>query len=225
MMSSRAQATPGTQQGATLIFALMVLVVLSLAAVGLVRSVNTGTLIAGNLSFKRDTTVGATAAAEQAIAWLQTQANTSSTALDSDVPAAAYFASAKDGMDPTGNTTSALRPLQIVNWDGHCQGLASSAYATCDVIPFVGNPVNGNRVQWVITRLCDFDGVMGPANPKGENLCAKPQTEWLTDAPEKGALGAGKRLMPIIATPYYRIITRVEGARNTVSYVETVIHF
>lgn len=222
-MKSRKQATPGTQRGASLIFALMVLVMLSLAAVGLVRSVNTGTLIAGNLSFKRDATVSATAAAEQAIAWLQTKAG--SNALDSDIPASAYFASAKDGMDPTGNTTSALLPLQIVNWDGNCQGLASSTYATCDVIPVVGNPVNGNRVQWVITRLCDFDGVMGPANPKGENLCSKPETEWLTEAPDKGQIGSGKRLTPIIATPYYRIITRVEGARNTVSYVETMIHF
>lgn len=224
-MKSHKQAARGTQQGASLIFALMVLVMLSLAAVGLVRSVNTGTLIAGNLSFKRDATVGATAAAEQAITWLQTQAAAGSNALDFDIPASAYFAAAKDGMDPTGNITSASRPLQVVNWDGNCLGLASSSYSTCDVIPFVGTPVNGNRVQWVITRMCDFDGVMGPANPKGENLCSKPETEWLTDTPDKGALTSGKRLTPIIATPFYRIITRVEGARNTVSYVETVVHF
>ena len=223
-MKSRKQATPGTQRGASLIFALMVLVVLSLAAVGLVRSVNTGTLIAGNLSFKRDATVGATAAAEQAVAWLQTQAAITA-ALDNDAPAAAYFASAKDGMDPTGNTTTALRPLQLVNWDGNCQGMASSTYATCDVIPFVRNPVNGQRVQWVITRLCDFYGPMGPANPKGENLCSKPQATSTTGAEEKGKLTMGTRMIPLVATPFYRIITRVEGARNTVSYVETIVHF
>jgi type IV pilus assembly protein PilX len=214
------------QQGASLIFALMALVVLSLAAVGLVRSVNTGALIAGNLSFKRDTTLSGPAAAEQAIAWLQTQALAGTATLDYDDPTNAYFASAKDDMDPTGTSTSAARPLQVVNWDGNCLGLATSTYSSCDVIPIVGQPVNGNRVQWVITRMCDFAGPMGPNPPPlGNNLCSKPKTQWLTSAPEKGELGQGKRLTPVIATPYYRIITRIEGARNTVSYIETIIHF
>lgn len=216
--------SPHRQQGTSLVFALMALVVLSLAAVGLVRSVNTGALIAGNLSFKRDTTLSATAAAEQAITWLQAQAAVAS-ALDADNPAAAYFASAKDGLDVTGSSTSAGRPMQVVNWDGRCQGLPSASFSSCDVIPFVGTAVNGNRVQWIITRLCDFDGVMGPANPKGSNLCSKPASEKLSGAIERGQLTGGKRLTPVIATPYYRIVTRVEGPRNTVSFVETIVHF
>jgi type IV pilus assembly protein PilX len=225
MMRRSPISSASTQLGASLIFALMVLVMLSLAAVGLVRSVNTGSLIAGNLSFKRDTTLAASAAAEQAITWLQTQAAAGGTILDNDDVANAYFASARDDLDVTGSSTSATVPMQVVNWDGSCQGLPSSSYASCSVIPLVGNLVNGNRVQWVITRMCDFDGVMGPANPKGSNLCSKPATQFLTDTPEKGELGSSKRLIPIIATPYYRIVTRVTGTRNTVSYIETVIHF
>ena len=218
-------SSASTQRGASLIFALMVLVVLSLAAVGLIRSVNTGALIAGNLSFKRDTTLSGSAAAEQAISWLQTQASAGGTILDNDIPASAYFASAKDDLDVTGTSTSATLPMQVVNWDGNCQGLPSSSYSSCNVIPVVGTPVNGNQVQWIITRMCDFDGVMGPANPKGTNLCSKPATQWLSEAPEKGEIGSGRRLTPIISTPYYRIVTRVSGTRNTVSYIETVIHF
>lgn len=216
-------SSPQRQQGSSLIFALMALVVLSLAAVGLVRSVNTGALIAGNLSFKRDATMGAASAAEQAMAWLNTKA-ASGSALDNDDLAAAYFASAKDNLDMTGNTTSAGHPMQVVNWDGNCQGLPSSSYSSCDVIPFVGAPVNGNRVQWVITRLCDFDGPY-PANPKGTNLCAKPPNLTGTGVMDRGMLTGGTRLVPYMSTPYYRIVTRIEGARNTVSYVETVVHF
>ena len=215
------------QRGASLIYALMALVVLSVGAVGLVRSVNTGSLIAGNLSFKRDATLSGPAAAEQAITWLQNQALAGTATLDNDDIPNAYFASAKDNMDVTGTVTSAARPMQVVNWDGNCLGLASGSYSACDVIPIVGQPVNGNRVQWVITRMCDFAGPMGVNPPPiGNNLCSKPKTQWLTVAPEKGELQTGgPRLKPIIATPYYRIVTRIEGARNTVSYIETIVHF
>jgi type IV pilus assembly protein PilX len=214
------------QQGASLIYALMALVVLSLAAVGLVRSVNTGALIAGNLGFKRDTTLSGPAAAEQAIAWLQAKALAGPATLDADDTPNAYFGSARDDMDVTGTATSAARPMQVVNWDGNCLGLAPGSYSSCDVIPFVGTPVNGNRVQWIITRMCDYPLPMGPnPAPIYMNNCSKPKTQWLAIAPEKGELGQGKRLTPVIATPYYRIVTRLEGARNTVSYIETIVHF
>lgn len=224
MMKGRHNSSSQAQQGSSLVFALLALVVLSLAAVGLVRSVNTGALIAGNLSFKRDATLSAASAAEQAMAWLNAKALSGPTALDNDDLAAAFFASAKDNLDMTGNTTSSARPMQVVNWDGNCQGLPSSSYSSCDVIPFVGTPVNGNRVQWVITRLCDFDGPY-PTNPKGTNLCAKPPNQTGTGVFDRGGLTGGTRLVPYMATPYYRIVARIEGARNTVSYVETIVHF
>lgn len=212
------------QQGSSLIFALMALVVLSLAAVGLVRSVNTGALIAGNLSFKRDATLSAASAAEQAMQWLQGKVAAGATALDNDDAAAGYFASARDNLDVTGNSTSASRPMAVVNWDGNCQGLPSSNYTACNVVPFTGTSVNGNRVQWIITRLCDFAGPY-PANPNGTNLCARPPATAAGQSSDKGALSTSARLTPAQTTPYYRIVTRVEGPRNTVSYVETIVHF
>ncbi len=213
------------QQGSALIFALMALVVLSLAAVGLVRSVNTGALIAGNLSFKRDTTMSAASDAEQAISWLQLKVAAGPSNLNDDDTSAGYFASAKDNLDVTGNTTSTAKPMQVVNWDGNCQGLPSSSYTSCDVIPFVGTPVNGNRVQWIITRLCDFAGPY-PVNPSGTNLCARPPSQAGGSTADKSQLGyGGARLVPAQTTPFYRIVTRVEGPRNTVSYVETIVHF
>lgn len=217
--------SPRHQRGSALVFALMGLVILSLAAVGLVRSVNTGALIAGNLSFKRDTTLSAASGAEQAMNWLRDQLTVGgSTALDNDNPAMAYFASAMDNLDVTGNVTSAARPMQVVNWDGHCQGLPSSSYSSCNVIPYASPTlVNGNRVQWVITRLCDFDGPY-PANPKGVNFCTRSPTSATSGARDKGRL-TGTRIVTSTSTPYYRIVTRVEGPRNTVSYVETIVHF
>ena len=58
------------QQGIVLFIALIALVVMSLAAVALIRSVDTNTLIAGNLSFKQAATTSADAGVEAAISQL-----------------------------------------------------------------------------------------------------------------------------------------------------------
>ena len=58
------------QRGVVLFLALIALVIMSLAAVALIRSVDTNTLIAGNLSFKQAATTSADAGTEAAIAML-----------------------------------------------------------------------------------------------------------------------------------------------------------
>ena len=206
------------QRGVSLLFALMALVILGFGAVALTRSVDTGTLIMGNLSFKQDTLASSSVAAEEAIAWLQ--ANASGITLNSNNSARGYYASSIDKLDPTGNNTSAANKLPLVNWDGACNGADPSTYQNCDVLPFTGTTVNGNRVQWVITRLCDSVGA-----PSGTNLCVRPAASSTSTAAERGELNPGGRISSGIASPYYRIIVRVEGPRNTVSYTESLVHF
>jgi len=55
------------QRGVVLFFALIALVVMSLAAVALIRSVDTNTLIAGNLAFKQAATSSGDSGLEMAI--------------------------------------------------------------------------------------------------------------------------------------------------------------
>jgi hypothetical protein len=43
-------------------------------------------------------------------------------------------------------------------------------------------------------------------------------------ANDKGELNGG-RISGGIATPYYRVVVRVEGPRSTVSYTESLVHF
>ena len=199
------------QRGVTLLFALMSLVILGFAAVALTRSVDTGALIMGNLGFKQDTVLSGSSGAEQAIAWLQ--ANMSGSALDSNIPASGYYADSRDKLDPTGGRTTAANPLPQVNWDGTCSVL-------CDVTPFTGAVVNGNKIQWVITRLCLTAGAAA-----GANLCARPPNVSTSGAKERGELMAGGRINSTVPGPYYRIIVRIEGPRNTVSYTESLVHF
>lgn len=208
-----------SQRGISLLFALMALVIMGFGAVALTRSVDTGTMIMGNLSFQQDAVIASSNAAEQAMAWLD--ANKAGTGLDKDVDDKGYYASHVDTLDVAANRTSGSNKLPIVNWDGDCMGLTTASYGTCVIVPFTGTPVNGNQVQWVIMRLCD---ATGPATG-GTNLCVRPATASTTTAKERGELQPGGRLSGAMASPYFRIIVRVQGPRNTVSYTESIVHF
>jgi type IV pilus assembly protein PilX len=214
----RRSSPRASQRGVSLLFSLMALVILGFGAVALTRSVDTGTLILGNLAFKQDTLTSSSRGTEEALAWLT--ANASGATLNANQNARGYYASSIDKLDPTGNHTSSTNKLPLVNWDGDCNGATSGTYETCDVLPFTGTVVNGNKVQWVITRLCDN---VGP--PSGTNLCVRPAASSTSTALERGELNPGGRISTGIAGPYYRVIVRVEGPRNTVSYTESLVHF
>jgi Tfp pilus assembly protein PilX len=212
------------QRGLSLLFALMALVVLGFAAVALTRSVDTGTLIMGNLGFKQDTLASSSTGAEQAIAWLQTQlaSPTTAEALNSDINTHGYYAAALDKVDVTGNRTSSSNKLAVVNWDGDCNGLASGSYESCEYVPYTEpDKINGNKVQWLITRLCDKSG----EPPSGTNPCIRPPTSSTNTSSDRGELQPGGRISRAIASPYYRIVVRIQGPRNTVSYTESLVHF
>ena len=77
-----------TQQGVVLFFALIALVVMSLAAVALIRSVDTNSLIAGNLSFKQSSMLSADTGVETAITWVTNNAGL----LEANSEANGYYA-------------------------------------------------------------------------------------------------------------------------------------
>ena len=207
-----------SQRGISLLFSLFALVILGFAAVALTRSVDTGTLIMGNLGFKQDTLVASASGTEQALTWLQSNINNA--VLDTDSTANGYYAAARDNLDLTGNQTSAANKMAIVNWDGSCMGLSSANYTNCDAVPATGTDVNSNKVKWLITRLCTTSGAAG-----GANLCARPSTTSTSTAVERGELNPGGRISGSVASPFFRIVVRVEGPRNTVSYTESLVHF
>ncbi|HEY8357551.1 MAG TPA: pilus assembly protein PilX [Ramlibacter sp.] len=209
----------GLQRGISLIFALMALVVLGLGAVALTRSVDTGTLIMGNLSFRQDAVVASSQGAEEALTWLA--ANVKGTTLDKNDATKGYYSYSLDDHDITGNLTSSSKKYSIIDWDGNCLGLPSTAYEKCTFKPFTGTTVNGNKVKWIITRMCD-QADMGSAAP---NFCMRPAAGAGATAKEKGELKPGGRFKGGLSSPYFRVVVRVEGPRNTVSYTETLVHF
>ena len=205
---------PG-QEGAILFIAIIVLVAMTLAGLALIRSVDTGSMVSGNLAFKQSATAAADAGTEAGIAWLKTRIGTA--ALYDDSSAAGYYATSQDALDMTGTSNDANRAL--VDWDFNgCNGLSNSACITPAPAVSAGA---GNTVTYIIHRLCKAEG---DPNATG-NSCANYKSSKTT-SPKRGELryGDDKRFEPL-PVEYYRITTRVKGPRNTISFVEAIVHF
>ncbi len=202
------------QQGVVLLIALIVLVAMTLAGIGLVRSVDTGNMVAGNMAFKQGATLAGDAGTEQAIGWL-TPLNGSATLYENNV-AAGYYATSQSTLDPTNRNSTSTTPA--VDWeDNNCSGLT---FSVC-VKPAPAISVGDNSVSYIIHRLC-----LAESDPNSaSNTCVTYQSSSST-SPNRGDMGYGKskRFEPLPG-PYYRIVSRVQGPRNTVSFVEAMIHF
>ncbi len=190
------------QSGVALIVALIMLVMLTLAALSLARSVDTSNIIAGNLAFQRAATQYGDVGTEQAVAWLQ--ANSAGGALWADSSAAAragYSASTQVIGNPGSNQS----------WSDYWNNTIATAPAGIVTLPV--DPATGNQVSYSIQRLCAAPG--DPSSAVVAASCALPPvaaTPCITQPCLKRS-----------TQQYYRITSRVTGPRNTVSYIQTII--
>lgn len=81
-------------------------------------------------------------------------------------------------------------------------------------IPAVADS-QGNQVQYVIHRLCETAGTLPTA------VGQKCTNVMMTNKSYK--LANNVYTLPPYPSPYYRITTRVQGARNTVSYTQVIV--
>jgi type IV pilus assembly protein PilX len=204
------------QHGVSLIFSLIALVGLSLAAVGLVRSVNTGSMVMGNLGFKNDATATADRGAEAAVANLASRVNTG--ALNSDAPAFGYYATSMPGLDATGKRPGNGGTRVAIDWAS--DGCADAGNVTSCIDPAPPMTINGNRVSYVVTRMCVEAGVVDDSD------CSVYFTPGSGDSKNNGVSPYPGDPPPTAAkNAYYRVIVRVVGARGTTSFTETMLHF
>jgi Tfp pilus assembly protein PilX len=206
------------QRGISLMIVLIALVMMSLAAVGLIRMVDTGTLVVGNVAFKQSTTSVADRGVEDGIKFIQKE--NVGPALYQNIPQFGYYASSLDELDASGNSDRPTRVL--VDWYGNnCAYAASGSFATC-IQPTGENDSNGYTTRFVITRMCK---TVGDPNATG-NGCAKPISNADNQSPKRGEVKYGEdKRFGNPAGPYFRIIVRSEGPRNTLSFTETYVHF
>lgn len=193
------------QRGVVLVMALIVLAAMTLAGIGLMRSVLTGNKVAGNLAFQQSATHEADRGVEAAIVWLENTAAASPVTLHiSQLPGInlGYFASWQPNTDP--NAAGGSWEQSWMAWEGTGR------------VNDLGRDANtGNRVRFVIHRLCNAEGA-----PESGIFCnASPSRV----GDEGSSRGAGVPPINVPSQRYYRITVRVDGPRNTVSFVQSIV--
>ena len=208
-----ASSPRASQHGIALFFALVCMVAIMLAAVILVRSVDTSTLIAGNLAFQQNATRSGDSGTEAAIAWLNTtQANNSlknvlidpSHAFNIDAPASGYYAS----LDPAKSLTDPSAASHF-SWD------STDSVA----LPTDGT---GNTVRYIIQRMCRTSGVGVSSAQCLFSSAVQDNNKQNILLPQEVCSGPG---CPAAGqTPQIRVTSRVSGPKNTLSYIQAFIY-
>jgi type IV pilus assembly protein PilX len=206
-LSGRRSASGGRQRGVVMLMALIVLVVMTLAGIALMRSMDTSNLIAGNMAFKQAATQASDIGVESAITWLQT-ANAAG-GLDNDIAAQGYLSKSLNNADKTYALPDLWKNLEQ---SGVCHLTAGGG--GCINAPETN--ANGNQVSYAVQRLCAIPNKA--ANTAG---CAVVAGAVVSSGNNEGA--GEETLSGGFLTVYYRIIVRVLGPRNAVSYVQTIV--
>ena len=202
----RLRATPRQQRGVVLFIALIALVAIALAAVGLMRSADTSNVIAGNMAFKASTINASDLGVEDAFDKLATIVTTS---LEANYPAGCTTACT---YYPTLREPD-TRGLPTVKELG--AGGGAGAAINWSSVASVALPAELSQyeVRYVIDRLCQ-----GP--PPVTDVQANCYNEAPTGGGTKKSLGV---VFSSTTTVYYRVTVRVVGPRNTLSYVQVVL--
>jgi len=206
-MQRMPSATRSSQRGVVLLIALIVLVAMTLAGLGIIRSLDTGTLVAGNIGFRQAALASTDAGAEAAMRWLE--ANASGT--NFDLPASGYYATRMDSLDVTGNRSTST--IDGVDWDG-----TNSAIPVKPV--HVGLDAAGNDIFYIINRLCTSAGDPSEVATGGQD-CTQTTGSGLSSS--HGVPDASKIGFPNQPNPYYRITVRANGPKNSVSYTQAYV--
>lgn len=200
------------QRGVVLMAALIALVAMTLAALALVRSVDTGLVISGNLAFKQATTQAGDAGTETAVEWILAN----SAGLKDTAAASGYYANWMEACDLTGNKTP-TNADDDVDWIGTVANPNCNAKAR----PVPSSQVaSGYTASYIIHRMCDQDG--SPNDPAVYCAAFKDPSSSTSDSTKGGAFYGS---LPLASAPkqYYRITTRVVGPRNTTSFIQSVV--
>lgn len=227
MMKSRATARlaygRAKQRGVVLFFALIALVVMSLAAVALIRSVDTSTMIAGNLAFRQSAVSSADAGAEAALQWMSAQQVLMNARWNPPIDT-------RNVLNDDFNTFNINSPDTVNGYYTAYQ--QNNQVFTNGTFDWAGGSVlllpdpdaSGNNVRYIIERMCRFnpntvrplvtDCMLTQTSLSGQPINVK--------RPPQVCVGNG--CPNVDQSLQFRITVRVTGPKNTVSYIQTFVY-
>ncbi|MCC6611528.1 MAG: hypothetical protein IT515_17880 [Burkholderiales bacterium] len=184
-----------SQRGVVLFIALIVLVAMTMVGLAVMRASGGSTLLAGNLSFRQNATIAGDLGLEAARAWLTAQGPVT---LENNDAASGYYATWDKAFNPV--------TLPLASWHD----------------PVLATDAAGNKVRYVIHRMCALAGAITlPSAPPNQECVT------LADPGKSGSKGGvtyGEKALTGTSQPYYRITARIDGPKNTVSYVQAMMY-
>lgn len=198
-LSMRA-APPRGQRGVVLMVALIVLVALTLAGLSMVRTTDTGIVVAGNLAFRQAASQALDTGVEAAVAAIP-----SDIALSDQVIGNKYYpymlALDSDGL-PSG-----------VTWKG--AGQPANSYTIADP-----GGLTGYTVRYIVERMCyRGGGNIAGLDPKSREARCNMEDQ----APGAQSNKIGSADLGSFSKINYRITVKVEGPRGTETFASAVI--
>jgi Tfp pilus assembly protein PilX len=210
---SKNAITPKRQRGLVLFIALIAIVVMSLAAVGLIRSVDTNAVIANNLSLKQSSLISSDRGVETALNWIEAKVIVNPEDLYTNTAANAddgYYATYLAPSSPDLDNADVLK--SDATW------AASSADATGPDIVAGTEEASQNNIRYIIQRMCRVDGEPSQGNCLLGEAEIGTSSKGVKSATEAGAIVSSKQ------SPMYRVTLRVDGPKNTTSYTQTYVY-
>jgi len=193
-------ASRARQQGVVMFIALIVMVALSLAAIALVRSVDTTNAVIGNLSFRMASILPGNLAVEKAAAALFKDADIANAVriadLTADFAGENYYASRQVGEDARGI------PAKLQK---------KSAYPFAVLTANDSATGQQTEIRYVIERMCTAAG------PPTVATC-----ELIPPKPAPGTT-IGDEAFSFPGSPFYRVTIRVDGPQNTASFLQATL--
>lgn len=212
------------QDGVVLVIALIALVAITLASFALYRSVQTGLSAAGNIAFRSSATAISDIPMNKGMDWLQAYAAPDPTNTYTTSASGSYYAEWMSSCDLTGNRTP-LDRTDDINWDG----TLSNPNCNVRAASVAGLPA-GYSGSYFVVRTCSCAGAPLAACPDGtENVCATPPGAGMElghgtyDYVYRRLSRSESTKVPAPVSPYFRVIARIVGPRNTVSFTETIV--
>jgi Tfp pilus assembly protein PilX len=190
------------QSGVVLFIALIVMVALSIAGIALIRAVDTGMSITGNLGFRQASIPPSTWAVENAIAAMfekKTIADLEKKNLNEN-----YYAYRFEVVDNTKPEDKAGVPYHLQGAGATPPNYPNTFQKTTDAA--------GNTIRYVIERMCLAEG---PATAANCDMSPPKKSEATT---------AMELIKPeLIRVPFYRLTVRVDGPNNTTTFAQAML--
>lgn len=185
------------QQGVVLFIALIMLVAMTMAGIAMVRSVDTGNIISGNLAFKQSSLAAADRGIQEAYEWLN---NNKAILANSDL-ANGYYSSISGDFTGFGEN----------DWE-NAKSLGAADAA-------------GNVVEYVVHRLCTQpDTAYNGDNAGVANQCSTSDSSTpVSNATAGSSMQVGANVYNSSPMVYYRITARAKGPKNAVSVVQATV--